>query len=300
MGINDLFSKLKGGAGSGNRGHAGIPGHRGGSATRGLSTIMLSLISSSGDYEKEQVEAYQKTMEQIGDKATKIKTSTWDELVEGWRNSSGVLKLAYAKEQNLRLIARDLKVQGLDKSMLSSSKPQKEETIPDANLQKGYSFAKESDFSHQPNLDQSQIDALKWYTSEYGYESINNLLRFGGDDPKVKKAIDKIDSAIKDSSIPKNIILTRGIDSETASEMTKGSTFIDEGFSSTSINNKLAFGDYDYEVKIHASKGKKGLYVNAYSDMNDNDEKELMLPRNSKLKIQKIDKKNKTIYAELL
>lgn len=32
MSLNNLFSKLKGGSGSGNKGHAGIPGHRGGSA----------------------------------------------------------------------------------------------------------------------------------------------------------------------------------------------------------------------------------------------------------------------------
>lgn len=36
MSLNYLFSKLKGGAGSGNIGHAGIPGHQGGSAPKGL------------------------------------------------------------------------------------------------------------------------------------------------------------------------------------------------------------------------------------------------------------------------
>lgn len=35
MSLNNLFRVLKGGAGSGNRGHAGIPGHRGGSAPTG-------------------------------------------------------------------------------------------------------------------------------------------------------------------------------------------------------------------------------------------------------------------------
>lgn len=37
--LNNLFLRLKGGAGSGNKGHAGIPGHRGGSAPQ------ISLIS---------------------------------------------------------------------------------------------------------------------------------------------------------------------------------------------------------------------------------------------------------------
>lgn len=42
MSLNYLFSKLKGGAGSGNIGHAGVPGKRGGSAPKGIDPIFLS------------------------------------------------------------------------------------------------------------------------------------------------------------------------------------------------------------------------------------------------------------------
>lgn len=53
MSLNSLFSTLKGGAGSGNIGHAGIPGHRGGSAPKNSLIGTTSELSSLSKYSGE-------------------------------------------------------------------------------------------------------------------------------------------------------------------------------------------------------------------------------------------------------
>lgn len=51
MTLNHLFSTLKGGKGSGNIGHASVPGHRGGSAPSGMSSISQNIFGTE-NYQK--------------------------------------------------------------------------------------------------------------------------------------------------------------------------------------------------------------------------------------------------------
>ena len=87
---------------------------------------------------------------------------------------------------------------------------------------------------------------------------------------------------------------------DVAAMMQPGVTFRDKGFISTTINPDLAFesydGEADWKIHINVPKGSKGIYVAEKS--NYAWEKELLLPRNSEMRVTGKDSKTKTIYAD--
>lgn len=97
MSLSNLFSKLKGGAGSGNIGHAGIPGHRGGSAPSKSAAGLLGtkiLITGGTSTQRAEVEGVLRLIpvEHISNRKGSIKISIKDKIgldVPGGRTVCG-------------------------------------------------------------------------------------------------------------------------------------------------------------------------------------------------------------------
>jgi len=136
----------------------------------------------------------------------------------------------------------------------------------------------------------------------------------GGDDytdyfdSRVSDAIYGLDKAFKgDGAVLKDDVLVwRGIGKdagilEDVIDGGVGTIIQDSGFISTSVHDKIArnfAGQHGTVLKIVARKGTKGLYPQAAS-MGHSDEYELILPRDSKLRVIEINKERvKAPYDE--
>lgn len=164
------------------------------------------------------------------------------------------------------------------------------------------------------SLSSDERDAIQSYTSS-GYHEINESLRSGGKkDPRVKD----LDSAIGKSTIPEDVVVYRGgaIDQRFAKA---GSVVQDKAFVSTSLQSYYAesYGhrlptetrrkltEQGKEVaiwKINVKKGSKGAVLGKESS--NLGEGEVMLPRGSKFKVTKVERRPypqpAIIHAELV
>lgn len=113
-----------------------------------------------------------------------------------------------------------------------------------------------------------QVDALRAY-QESAFFKINADLR-GGKPPTEMVAV--LDSLIESAPQPKGIFqYYRTCDSNVFDGMTKGSMFIDEGFTSVSISAEeaLRFGEdamYDAKVRIIDTANRPKVWVDAITD----------------------------------
>lgn len=161
----------------------------------------------------------------------------------------------------------------------------------------------------------NQEAKIKWGFPEdsEAYQEINTYHRTGepliaGDD-EVKEVSKYIDSALEKSTLPKKTTVYRGVDEElmqriAADEFRRGETFTEYGYMSTTRNESVASGypvggEAGAILEIELPAGTHAVDMNKY-DTGDDDE--ILLPRNTRLKILKIEKsgKKKTIKAELL
>lgn len=160
-----------------------------------------------------------------------------------------------------------------------------------------------------------QKDAARWYSGD-GYEGLNPSLRNGepleGGTKKKSAALDKL---LASSTLGTDTMLHRGLDwDQTFKELAGndpqklvGRVFTDKAFMSTTPqSNSQSFAAYkDATLVISAKKESKGLYIDSISHHSD-DEFEVLLPRNSKLLMTKVDigtkwgKPHRTIHAILL
>lgn len=161
--------------------------------------------------------------------------------------------------------------------------------------------------SGSKNISKEDMDNAVFEYTTSRYQTINKNLRNEKSlTKKDTKLVNDLDSAIDNSSIPSGTVLYRGTSPEALgiktniNKMTSadvkslvGTTFTDKAYMSTSKSKAAASnfsgrGDYSGKVNfIITTKGnKKGLDVGSNSNFGKK-EKEVILPRNTKLKITK-------------
>lgn len=164
------------------------------------------------------------------------------------------------------------------------------------------------------NLSKSEIDAIKRYTDDNAYITINQYLRGEIDKNQIPtknlNAINLIESGLKNTHIPENIVVYRGVNHEFAmnvfsneisdimmethyntktisdSDLEKikeeilNKPFADEGFVSTSYIKDAAF-DRMILFEINVPKGTNGVVVDKISKLREL-EKEILLNKGYK------------------
>lgn len=147
-------------------------------------------------------------------------------------------------------------------------------------------------------MTQQEQDALDDLTGN-GFAKINSELREGkADDPR----IEHLDSAFsKASPLPEPIVVHRGFQGRGADKLRKvkvGETFTDEGYSSTSLKERIA---RSFRKRFSSDPGQyasiivpKGTRVLAGVEL----EKEVLLPRGSRFKV--VSKSDAGIELELV
>jgi hypothetical protein len=158
-------------------------------------------------------------------------------------------------------------------------------------------------------------DALAQYQG-FLYEDINYQLRTGQESPYVSK--DKIDPLIKNIDLAMNkarlidsVQVFRGITGDIVDQLKPGNIVQDKGFMSTSMLKDVAsrfLGGIGADatrlaiVSINVPKGYQALSPHFAGKTTQNTEQELLLKRNTKLKITSITEKLgvKFINAEVI
>ena len=145
--------------------------------------------------------------------------------------------------------------------------------------------------------EQSAVDSY----ANTGFKAMNNALR--GKEPMtpdIEQQVSHIDSAMAKNPLTKNETVFRGIKStkflngETDPAKIKGMTIVDKGFMSTSANSETAagfsVGKGGVNMTIHVPKGLKALDIrnHIFTDQAF-EEHEILLPRNTKLKITRAE-----------
>lgn len=135
-------------------------------------------------------------------------------------------------------------------------------------------------------LSRYQVDAM----------SFNEYLRTGkafndfGEAQATKEEYKAIDDALSKSKLKENIVVHRGLSAEALDieKLSIGDLITDKGYQSTSLSKKTA---EEYSggniVTINAKKGSKGAYISGLRNGKE-DNFEVLLPRNSKLKIKNV------------
>lgn len=153
-------------------------------------------------------------------------------------------------------------------------------------------------FYNENMFDQSELDAIEWYTAE-GFEEVNRYLYKGHDpgtssdkDSMINSTIQALDSAFESTEAPFAYTVYSGLSSRySAKKLKPGNDYIFRGYISTSIDFGTAidgFADADWNdsaivLQIEISKGQKSIYVDPVSS--NTGEGETLLPRGSKIKI---------------
>lgn len=143
------------------------------------------------------------------------------------------------------------------------------------------------------------------------YSDINSALRKGKgkivDSEFENKAniknVAAIDSAMKKVSLKDNTVVYRGAANKRNQKFNIGQTFVDPGFSSTSLSSTSAegfLGDGDnvpYVMKITVPKGTNAVMpgLNTGASKSTAHESEILLPRNTKYKINNITTKQDSL-----
>ncbi len=120
--------------------------------------------------------------------------------------------------------------------------------------------------------------------------------------PWLKQEIDDLDKSISLSLAPSECTVFRGVDNDVMKNVKIGDVYIDKGFMSTSFNLSVSrdfAGEQGSLLKIRIKHGTKALYADPISDL---DQKEVILARNSKLKVTAIRKEDnrRVLYADLI
>jgi len=161
-------------------------------------------------------------------------------------------------------------------------------------------------------------DDLKNVVAEYSesgvYDPINNYLRTGKlvnknvpdeffqggfDKNWAKMWISDLDKAVDSSTLGNDTILYRGVGSEVVGKLKKGDIVLDKGFISTSFDSKIAEGFAEKKgavIKMKVKYTQKGLYVDPVRDLGQS---EIILPRNTKMKVTSIRDKGRVINVEI-
>ena len=146
----------------------------------------------------------------------------------------------------------------------------------------------------------SERGALLDYSGPH-YAPINAALRKGEMPTDWRAhAVERLDSALAKSSVPKDLLVYRGLrDQSLVSHLKPGAVFRDHGFLSTTISKNVAndsFADGGVLFHITIPKGGKALPMTRQGHYNH--EKEVLLPRGSRLRVRKVERnENGTIIV---
>lgn len=152
--------------------------------------------------------------------------------------------------------------------------------------------------SWEESLTPDEREAIyKWTANSKYFWNINYDLRFGRDRGEkttktVREGIEKLDRALKKSTVPSAVVAHRVFDDqELASKILSGNagpgTVVrDPSFMSTSINSKFHGPLSVFRVRLTVPKGVRGAMVDSISK--NPDELELLLPRGSGFRIKSI------------
>jgi hypothetical protein len=145
--------------------------------------------------------------------------------------------------------------------------------------------------------------ALEYYRS-YGYKKINEFLTGVKDQKIVDRStiakINLLDELMKHTELPHDMILYRGVHRFRALEKLKvGGVLENSSFISTSIDPMVAANfnsEHVFVIRVH--KGTKGFYMNAFNAFDHADEHEVLLPRNTRFRVIRIEEREtKSAYG---
>jgi hypothetical protein len=140
-------------------------------------------------------------------------------------------------------------------------------------------------------LSKKEFDAVAKYQAA-GHFEMNGHLRSGKpNNKKVRSDVANLDAAMSKTSVPRDLVVHRGTDpnvykNELGPDPSTwvGKTFTDKGFMSTTVDPEQAFGGTESEIRV--PKGSKGSWLGDLKGREQlNVEQELLLPRNTKLRI---------------
>lgn len=163
--------------------------------------------------------------------------------------------------------------------------------------------------------------ALDYYKG-YGYSPVNNALRGVGDGldsagkkvsaSKIQSTIKGLDTDFKRNSVPlpEDTTVMRGLrPGSSVSDYVEGEHLVEAGYSSTTLNPSVANG-FTHPVGDFMSKGHGDGWIidvkvpkgtrTLIPDESDRGENEILLNRNTKFKVLKVDKAARKIWMEVL
>jgi hypothetical protein len=307
----DLAEKilvLRGGRTSGNWGHQGRPGKKGGSK-RGAGFKAIGVRGKPTRKEVKEkakkakkklaadVESLYATIEGIG--KTKTANDFYGVIQQG-RHGGGTLTLSQAqalsnkfeKEQAGQLSKtsqKNFENKKQSPKAAKISKKTKVGNLKDATEMSPFEAAKSYESWHN-NMSQEENKALVWYQGN-GYQTINKHLRTGAAKGQMTdQNIANLDKAIDKTSLSKDTILYRGTafsaySTQLGDDPSKwvGKTFEDKGYMSTTVDFNQSFSGV--KAVIRAPKGTKGGFLGNLPGGTHNNELEILMARGTKMAI---------------
>lgn len=146
-------------------------------------------------------------------------------------------------------------------------------------------------FDFEDSVSTDEAKSIAFY-SHTGDKQINSILRSGIADDDIKSYVQDLDNIISRFEVPEDVSLYRGSNLDflyrefniNNLENLLGKSYIDKGYTSTSIILDNAFLNKDavFEIKLPGGKGR-GAFISSFS--RHFDELEFLIKRNTKFKI---------------
>lgn len=187
----------------------------------------------------------------------------------------------------------------------NTSKSDKKITVPNNSVQSASNIVKYSD-KLLSDINEAQLSAINRYTEES--TEINGFIYTGkireestfNNKDEVKKIIDEVDSVFEKAKLPESIIVYRGITNDEliriSSQLKVGAELSRPTFTSTSYDKneaeKFAQGKKSAILQINLPKGTKALALENHAALDNKSEKEILLARNTKFQVKKINNIN--------
>lgn len=151
------------------------------------------------------------------------------------------------------------------------------------------------------NLDPDHLDGIKKY-SGHGYKAVNDQLRQGDLSGAQKETVRQLSAffASPKARLKEKVICYRGLQGGPIAEsfyqesLSVGDTVSDKAYNSSSLDHEYAKGEFAFGgviMVITAPKGARAAYLEPITSTSD--EKELLIDRNARYRVDKIIKKHR-------
>jgi HK97 family phage portal protein len=142
----------------------------------------------------------------------------------------------------------------------------------------------------EASLSNSELRGIETYTDQ-NFGDIQDALRNGGDLPYHINAddINAAQNALMRSTAPDDMLVYRAINGDVFSKLegNEGRSFVEKGFSSTTLNERYAnqfYADGNYGIlRVQVPKGSSGAYVDGIATKSG--QQEYLIPHGSQFKI---------------